>query len=67
MMVINMKEKACRMCHKVITDKTQCPDCKTYTLSDDFTGIVWIFSLDDNQIATRLNITKAGKYALKVR
>ncbi len=66
-MVINMKEKACRVCHRIFSEKQQCPDCKTYTLSEDFTGIVWLFSLEDNQIAKQLNVTKPGKYALKVR
>ncbi|MHA1732232.1 MAG: transcription elongation factor subunit Spt4 [Promethearchaeota archaeon] len=60
------KEKACKNCH-LITRKNICPKCKTYSLSDDFSGIVYILDPAKSKIARELNINEKGKYALKVR
>jgi len=61
------KEKACKNCHLITAKYSQCPACKTYTLSDDFSGIVYILDPDKSVIAKELNIKFKGKYALKVR
>ena len=68
------KMKACRACH-YLTNESMCPNCKSTSLSTSFTGIVVILpgkSLHDDPrkdsyVASRLNIDKPGKYALKVR
>ncbi|TXT56972.1 MAG: Transcription elongation factor Spt4 [Candidatus Thorarchaeota archaeon] len=68
------KMKACRNCH-YLTNENQCPNCKSTNLSTSYTGIVVILPgrdpLEDprktSYIASRLNIDKPGKYALKVR
>lgn len=61
------KEKACRVCH-LITRKSFCPSCKTNnTLSDDFSGIIIILDPKNSELAKKMDITVAGKYALKVR
>ena len=65
-MNVEMREKACRTCHIIVSGKSQCPNCKTYTLSPSYTGEVIIRS-EDSQIAKRLNLSKKGKYALRVR
>lgn len=60
------KERACKNCH-LITRKNICPNCRTYTLSDDYSGIVYILQPERSEIAKELNINEKGKYALKVR
>nr|MDO8084941.1 transcription elongation factor subunit Spt4 [Candidatus Sigynarchaeum springense] len=60
-------EKACRTCSLISTGQQICPRCKTHTLSDDFTSVVIILDPAKSEIAKRLNIKEAGKYALKVR
>lgn len=37
------------------------------TMSDDWAGYTIVIDPDNSEIAKRLNITKPGKYALKVR
>jgi len=57
--------KACKTCH-VLTDKDTCPNCSIPT-SKRWRGYVIIMDPAKSQIAGKMNITKAGKYALKVR
>ncbi|HID60930.1 MAG TPA: DNA-directed RNA polymerase, subunit E'' [Hadesarchaea archaeon] len=61
-----MTEKACRNCNS-ITEEDRCPNCGGTSLSDDWTGYVVIREIENSEIAKRLNITKPGRYALKVR
>ncbi|MHA1209201.1 MAG: transcription elongation factor subunit Spt4 [Candidatus Freyarchaeota archaeon] len=61
-----MKEKACKICHLLVT-KQICPNCKTSSLSSDYSGIVIIFDPENSQIAQKLQIKHKGKYALRVR
>lgn len=61
-----MKEKACRNCN-LLTEANTCPNCGGASLSNDWTGYVVVLEPDNSEIAKRLNITKPGKYALKVR
>jgi DNA-directed RNA polymerase subunit E" len=56
--------QACRECKRIVTTK-QCPVCKTTNLTNNFQGIVVIFSID-SEIGKKLGITAPGKYALKV-
>ncbi|MHA2218484.1 MAG: transcription elongation factor subunit Spt4 [Candidatus Hodarchaeales archaeon] len=45
-----------------------CPICKTHNhLSKSFVGMVIIRSPKKSKIARRLNISRPGKYAIKVR
>ncbi|MHA1821643.1 MAG: transcription elongation factor subunit Spt4 [Promethearchaeota archaeon] len=60
------KERACRNCH-LITRKPKCPQCGTYNLSENFSGIVIIFDAKNSEIAKAMNIKRPGKYALRVR
>ena len=59
-------EKACRNCHAITTGNV-CPNCKTTSLSDDWTGILIIINPEESKVAEKLGITKPGRYALKVR
>jgi DNA-directed RNA polymerase subunit E" len=56
--------KACKNCH-VLTDKDVCPNCSIPT-SKRWRGYVIIRDPAHSQVAQKMNITKAGKYALKV-
>lgn len=60
------KRKACRICH-VMTTKSHCPNCKSTSLSESFSGLVLIFNPEESIIAQKLNISKPGEYALQVR
>jgi DNA-directed RNA polymerase subunit E" len=38
-----------------------------HDLSEDFSGLIIILDPEDSEIAQKLNVTRAGQYALKVR
>ena len=61
-----MNAKACRNCN-FITSSITCTNCGGASLSDDWAGYVIVLDTESSEIAKRLNITKPGKYALKVR
>jgi len=48
-------------------EKQLCSNCKTPTLSPDYSGLVVIINPEGSKIADKLNIHEIGKYALKVR
>jgi len=56
---------ACKNCH-FITEKDHCPYCSEQT-AKRWSGYVIIRDPARSQIAKKMNITKPGKYALKVR
>jgi len=61
-----MPEKACREC-SYLTTETPCPNCKSTSFSDDYSGIVIIFDPENSAIAKTMKATKKGRYALRVR
>lgn len=61
-----MKLLACRNCN-YLTESSACPNCGGNSLSDDWAGYVIVLDVEGSEMAKRLNITKPGKYALKVR
>jgi len=61
-----MSEQACRDCHRIVTDQN-CPVCGSNSLSRDWSGYVVIIDPELSDIASKLNITTPGAYALKVR
>jgi DNA-directed RNA polymerase subunit E" len=61
-----MGEKACRDCN-YITTETTCPNCKSTSFSDDYSGIVIIFDPENSAIAKAMKAKTKGKYALRVR
>ena len=65
-MVLVMSEKACTECH-MITRGSICPNCKSKSLSDDFSGLVIILDPEGSNIARIMNIEKKGRYAIRVR
>jgi DNA-directed RNA polymerase subunit E" len=56
---------ACKNCH-LLTEKDRCPYCSEQTVKR-WRGYVIIRDPARSQIAKKMNITKPGKYALKVR
>ena len=60
-----VKELACLKC-KTLTIGKICPNCKSKSLTPEWMGMVIIVDTENSSIAKTLNITKPGKYALKV-
>lgn len=60
-----MVEKACRTCHR-LTEKRECPVCKTKELTENWQGVVIVFKPEESEIAKELNFESPGKYAVKV-
>ncbi|ELZ89240.1 MULTISPECIES: transcription elongation factor subunit Spt4 [Haloferax] len=59
---------ACRECHFVNEpDKQTCENCGSSSLTEDWAGYVVITHPEDSEIATEMNVTEPGGYALKVR
>ncbi|ABN58166.1 MULTISPECIES: transcription elongation factor subunit Spt4 [Methanoculleus] len=66
-MVVRKKVlKVCRECHRVVEGES-CVICGTSNLSEDWAGYVVIIDPEHSEIAKKMNITMAGRYALKVR
>jgi DNA-directed RNA polymerase subunit E" len=61
-----MPEKACREC-RLLSVGSVCPECKTASLSEDYSGLVIIFDPEHSQIAKAMKIKKKGRYASRVR
>ncbi|HOI58289.1 MULTISPECIES: transcription elongation factor subunit Spt4 [unclassified Methanoculleus] len=66
-MVVRKKViRVCRECHRVVEGEA-CVVCSTTNLSEDWAGYVVIIDPEHSDIAKKMNITMAGRYALKVR
>ena len=61
-----MPLKACRTC-KIITNENVCPVCKGSELSEDFLVFLIILDPSKSQLAEKMKIKEAGRYALKIR
>ncbi len=61
-----MSEKACKRC-RLITTGSICPECKTATLTAEWTGFVVVLDPGGSEIAKKLGIRKPGKYAIEIR
>lgn len=57
--------RACKNCH-LLTESEVCSTCLEETV-EQWSGCVIVLNPARSQIAKRLNITRAGKYALKVK
>jgi DNA-directed RNA polymerase subunit E" len=59
---------ACRECHFVNDENAQtCTLCGSSALTEDWAGYVWIAHPEKSEIASEMNVTEPGAYALKVR
>ncbi|MEZ5335474.1 MAG: transcription elongation factor subunit Spt4 [Methanolobus sp.] len=61
-----MSEQVCRECHRIIHGQT-CPICGSGNLSADWSGMVIIIDPERSEIAKKMDVKVADKYALKVR
>ncbi|WP_292465442.1 transcription elongation factor subunit Spt4 [Methanolobus sp.] len=61
-----MGEQVCRECHRILTSQT-CPICGSSNLSSDWSGMVVIIDPERSEIAKKIDVKVADKYALKVR
>jgi DNA-directed RNA polymerase subunit E" len=61
-----LTEKACKNC-KYISNGQVCPNCKSTNLSDDWTGLVIVMDPAKSEIAKKMGIKSAGRYAVRVR
>ncbi|WIV66454.1 transcription elongation factor subunit Spt4 [Natrialbaceae archaeon AArc-T1-2] len=59
---------ACRECHTINDpDAETCENCSSSSLTEDWAGYVSISHPEDSEIATEMQVTEPGAYALKVR
>ncbi|HOT94946.1 MAG TPA: transcription elongation factor subunit Spt4 [Methanoregulaceae archaeon] len=58
--------KVCRECHRLVEGET-CVMCGTANLSTDWSGYLVVIDPRHSQVAKKVNISTAGRYALKVR
>ena len=61
-----MTDKACKNC-RYISNGPICPNCKSTNLSDDWSGLVVIIDPNASDVAKRMGIKAAGRYAVRVR
>lgn len=62
------QRKACRECHYVNgADAQTCNSCGSSSLTEDWAGYVVITHPEQSEVASEMNVTDAGSYALKVR
>lgn len=65
-----MTEMACNNCKEVFeiqkTRKPICPNCKTLTLSENWSGLLIVIDAEDSEIGRRVGVKKGGAYAIKV-
>ena len=61
-----MTDKACKNC-RYISNGPICPNCKSTNLSDDWSGLVVIVEPSASEVAKRMGIKAAGRYAVRVR
>ncbi len=61
-----MSDKACKDC-RFISNGPICPNCKSNNLSDDWSGLVVIMDPSISEVAKRMGIKAAGRYAIRVR
>jgi DNA-directed RNA polymerase subunit E" len=59
------REFACRKCQTLTTGKI-CPNCHSTELTPDWSGLIVVIEPSKSTVCKTLNITKAGRYALKV-
>lgn len=61
-----MKKQFCKKCKSLVIGDV-CPNCGSKSFTTTYYGRVNIINVEKSIIAKKLNITKSGEYALKVR
>ncbi len=61
------QDKACRSCRFVLEEGGEvCPVCGSNSFTTFWRGYVIVLKPETSQIAQKMGITKAGKYALRL-
>lgn len=60
------KKKACTNC-KLFVEGNTCENCHGNQFSTNWQGRIYIKDPEKSMIAKKLNITKEGEYAIKVK
>ncbi|QQR92848.1 MAG: DNA-directed RNA polymerase, subunit E'' [Candidatus Iainarchaeum archaeon] len=61
-----MKDKACRVCHKISEDVKVCPACNSSDLTTFWSGFVIFVNAEKSAIAQKMGVTGIGKYAVRM-
>ena len=61
-----MKDKACRVCHKISEDVKACPACNGSDLTTFWSGFVIFINAEKSTIAQKMGINGIGKYAIRL-
>lgn len=60
--------KACLNCKYLVPREVEvCPSCGSKRFTDEWEGFVIIIDVENSYVAKSLNITKPGRYAIKIR
>ena len=64
-MIYLARELACKECKNLSSGKV-CPICDSTDLTTDWSGLIVILDSEKSKVAKTLNISKPGRYALRV-
>ena len=59
-------QQVCRNCRLFVKAK-QCPVCNQSNFSNTWAGVIEILDPEKSEVAKKMGVKVAGKYALKVR
>ncbi|MEM0226188.1 MAG: transcription elongation factor subunit Spt4 [Thermofilaceae archaeon] len=60
--------KACMKCKMLVPPNVEiCPNCGSRDFSEEWEGMIIVFDVENSMVAKRLNITRPGRYAIKLR
>lgn len=61
-----MVRKACRDCKRLMEKGSECEICKGQDLTTDWKGMVVIYDPEHSDIAEKVGVSTAGRYAVMV-
>ena len=61
-----LKERACRNCRMVVLEEQDCPNCGGKAFTTFWRGYVVITDAEKSEIAKKMGISRAGKFALRL-
>ncbi|MCX6777374.1 MAG: transcription elongation factor Spt4 [Candidatus Micrarchaeota archaeon] len=62
-----MVEKACRSCHLIISEGSQCPICGSKEITDKWASYMVIFDPENSELAKKIGAKIPGKYAISIK
>jgi len=61
------KDKACKICKTIYEEGDKCPHCESKESTESFKGRIYVVDSANSEIANKLNIKRAGNFAIKTR